>query len=512
MKRMPFLFAVLILSLFSAGYGFTADHDATLARSISLRECIEIALGNNINIAISQTEREKSEAGVQIEEAAFLPKFTWNLTVAQSIAPTNSVIDNNTTVDKRYLQSELVAADILPTGTILSLSLTNLRQETNSADALLSPQYLSGLTFSVEQPLLQNRGRKVTEAPLQIARAGALEKTGEWKTTVMDIVAEVRSTFLAYTFAENELDVRKKAVELAEQMIIHTDARIKGGAAAEIDLLPAASAAAARKEELIRAQASARSAEADLKNLLGMRSGADWEKRLLPIMTIEDISPTGPDDTYEEAIRRRPEIEVIKARKTQAEISEAAARNRTLPVLNLVASAGLAGLAGTPNPNPFIGGHMDYYTGRYSDSVDQMFSGKHYNWQIGIKTEIPWGMKREKAEWARSKAMLREQRLTEESVHLQIRNEVWKARVELESAIARINAARASTEAAGKNLEAEEKKLSVGRSTIVEVLRAQHDLSEARLAEVRANSDAHMAQTRLWRATGLILEKEGIEM
>ena len=120
-------------------------------------------------------------------------------------------------------------------------------------------------------------------------------------------------------------------------------------------------------------------------------------------------------------------------------------------------------------------------------------------------------MRREKAEWTRYKAALREQQLLEESVYLQIRKEVWKARGDLESAIARIAATRASTDAAQKKLEAEEKKLSVGRSTIVEVLRSQQDLSEAKLAEVRATSDAHMAQTALWRATGLILEKEGIE-
>jgi len=64
--------------------------------------------------------------------------------------------------------------------------------------------------------------------------------------------------------------------------------------------------------------------------------------------------------------------------------------------------------------------------------------------------------------------------------------------------------------AAEKKLEAEEKKLSVGRSTTVEVLRFQQDVSEAKLAEVRALTDAYDAQTRLWRAAGTILEKEGI--
>ncbi len=486
--------------------------DNVLSHMMTMRQCVEMALRNNIDIAVSQAEKEIGELGVPTEEAAFLPKFTWDLKSAQNIAPTNSAVDNRVRVDQRYLQSNFGISETLPTGTMLALSFENLRQETNSAEALLSPEYVTGLTLSIEQPLLKNRGRDVAEAPLRIAKAGAWEITEEWKAKVLDIVADVRAAFLAYVSAVNEEEVRKTAVELAERLVLHIDARIKGGAAAEMDRLPAISAAAARKEELLRAEAAARSAEAELKNILGMRSDKEWEERLIPVAPVDDVSPPGPAETFEEAIRRRPEIAVLRARKAQAEIREVAARNQTLPSLDLVASAGLSGLAGTSNPNPLIAGSADYYTGDYGDGIDRLFSGKYYNWQVGVKTEIPWGMRREKAEWARTKAALREQRLLEESVYLRIRKEVWQARVELESAIARIAATRASTAAAEKKLEAEEKKLSVGRSTIVEVLRFQQDLSEAKLAEVRARSDAYVAQTRLWRATGLILEKDGIEL
>jgi hypothetical protein len=47
----------------------------------------------------------------------------------------------------------------------------------------------------------------------------------------------------------------------------------------------------------------------------------------------------------------------------------------------------------------------------------------------------------------------------------------------------------------------------------VEVLRFQQDLSEAKLAEGQGRGPiAYVAQTRLWRATGMILEKDGIEL
>jgi len=49
--------------------------DSPPVRSITAGECVEAALRNNIDIAVSWTEREIAEQRVPIEEAAFLPRF-----------------------------------------------------------------------------------------------------------------------------------------------------------------------------------------------------------------------------------------------------------------------------------------------------------------------------------------------------------------------------------------------------------------------------------------------------
>ncbi len=510
MKRTLFLVVLLALQAYSPPSLLAQGN--TPVRMITLRECVETALRNNIDIAVSKAEKEYGALGVPIEEAAFLPAFSGESNATQSVSPSGSVLDNSASVDQRSLKFNLGVTELLSTGTSLSLIQANQRQETSSAVSLLSPQYVTGLTLSAKQPLLKNRGKEVTEAPLRIAHAGAEEKTEEWKTKVMDIVSTVRTTFLSLVAAVREVEVRRTAVELAERVVVHTDARIQAGAAASMDLLPAESAVATRRDELLRAEAAARSAEVELKSLLGIRSSRDWEERFVPVPLQEDIPPPGNKENFEEAIRRRPEVAAMNARRTQAEIQEVATRNRTLPALDLTVSAGIAGLSGTPNPNPLFGGNAEAFSGSYRDSVDRMFSGRYYNWLVGLKTELPWGFQREKAEWARAKVALRQQRLSEDAVFLRIRVEVEKGRLDLESALARIAASRAATAAAGKKLEAEEKKLSLGRSTTVEVLRFQQDVSEARLAEVRAQTDAYNAQTRLWRAVGTILEREGIEL
>jgi outer membrane protein TolC len=479
-------------------------------RTISVRECVEIALKNNIDIAVAKAEKEIGEAGVPIEEAAFLPKFTGDLSASRSIAPSGSALDGSLSLDQEVYKFNLGVKDLLPTGTALSLDFANQRQESSTSIALLSPQYNSGLTLSAQQPLLKNRGRTVTEAPLKIARAGAAAKTEDWKAKVMDIVAAARSAFFSFTSALQEVEVRKSALELADRLLVYTDARIESGSAAPLDKLPAEAVVASRKEELIRAEAAAQGAEDDLKTILGLRSPGEWDARLIPVTVQEEISLPTIEETVDEAMRRRPEAVAQSERRKQAEIQEAVGRNRTLPSLDLTVSGGLSGLSGTPNPNPLFPAPVSAFTGGYGESLDQMFSGKYYNWFVGLKTELPWRFDREKAEWARSRSALGQQRLLEEGLSLKIRSEVRKARRDLESALLRIAAARASAAAAAKKLEAEEEKLSLGRSTTIEVLRFQQDKSEALLSEVRAMADARLAQIRLRRAVGTILEREGI--
>jgi outer membrane protein TolC len=100
--------------------------------------------------------------------------------------------------------------------------------------------------------------------------------------------------------------------------------------------------------------------------------------------------------------------------------------------------------------------------------------------------------------------------LREESLHANIRAEVRKARRDLGSSLARVDAAAASVAASRGKLEAEERKFALGASTTTQVLEFQQDYAEALLAELTARTDAHVSQTRLWRAVGTILEKEGV--
>ncbi len=507
MRANTAIFLVFVAAVLSARLAPAASP----AREITLRECVEAALRNNVDIAVSRGEREIGALGVPIEEAAFLPKLTGELSYTRDHMASNSAITGTLAVDQELYKANVGATDLLRTGTLLSFSFQNQRQVTDSFIAIRSPEYATALSLSAQQPLLKNRGRRITEAPLVIARAGAVERSEAWQARVMDIVASVRIAYLGLYAGDREVEVRRSAVALAERLLDQIDARIDTGAAAPMDRLPAEAAVAARKEELLRAEAAALNAQDDLKRILGARSETEWEERLVAAPVEGTLPPPGADETVEEALRRRPEVRAQAARSTQADLQELVARSRTRPSLDLSLSGGVTGLAGTPQSSPFLPpGTTIPFAGNYADSLREMVSGRYYNWFVGMKTEIPWRLEREKAEWARARTNVDIQRLTADGIATSVRTDVHKGRRDLESALARIDAARVSSDAAKKKLDAEETKLAVGRSTVPQVLQFQQDYSEALLAEVRARADAQAAQTRLWRAVGSILDKEGI--
>ena len=78
--------------------------------------------------------------------------------------------------------------------------------------------------------------------------------------------------------------------------------------------------------------------------------------------------------------------------------------------------------------------------------------------------------------------------------------------------VERVNATKKARELAQRRLEVEEKKYSVGRSTSLEILRAQEDLATAEGNEAKAIIDYEISLGKLEKAKGTILDSYDIKL
>jgi outer membrane protein len=89
---------------------------------------------------------------------------------------------------------------------------------------------------------------------------------------------------------------------------------------------------------------------------------------------------------------------------------------------------------------------------------------------------------------------------------------VRNAALTLETAAARIEAAKAGREAAETQLRAEQERYGVGLSTNFFVLTRQNELAQAALTETAALTDYRRALTDFARSTGVLLDERHIEI
>ncbi|MDO8136834.1 MAG: TolC family protein, partial [Candidatus Brocadiales bacterium] len=131
---------------------------------------------------------------------------------------------------------------------------------------------------------------------------------------------------------------------------------------------------------------------------------------------------------------------------------------------------------------------------------------------VKLSLEVPIGLRAERANLARARLEKRQAELniskTEQDILVQVRAAVRKVHTDTE----RIKATQKTRQLAQERLDAEEKKFAVGRSTNLEVLRAQESLSTAEGNENKAITDYQISQGQLEAVMGTILERYGMIM
>ena len=229
----------------------------------------------------------------------------------------------------------------------------------------------------------------------------------------------------------------------------------------------------------------------------------------LKVPATEQIQPL--QDLVDTALRNRPELEQMRLNIDNAKISLAGDRSQLLPTLDIIGYGRNNGLSGAPNSlqspgSEFIVSPYPGFIGDYSSMLGQIFRRNYPDYGIGFQLTVPFRNRSAQADMIRDELTLRQTQLQQRRLLNQVRVDVQNALIGIQQARAQHEAARKARVLQEQTLDAEQKKYTLGASTIFFVIQAQRDLSQAQADEVVALSVYNRAKVQLDLATGMTLQ------
>lgn len=466
---------------------------------INLRNAVEQALSNNLNMQLRREDVNSAEGATLAAEGIFDILIEGEASV-QSEELTPIAIGSAEREDISQWSAE--ASKLFTTGTSLVLGWNNSRYKsdggslifpgfntgTESFDTdtfLINPSYNTGLTLGLRQPLLRGFGQDIQTAALRSTQKQLEAAAYQVNNEAANLAAEVKIAYWNLVFAWQDIEVQKLALTLAQKLLDETKAKINAGRLAEVEIYQPQSEVARREEQLISAERAIGTAEDELKLLL---NSDRWPTTFQPT----DLPATEPVQLdlaaiENNALKSRPDIKAADLLAEAAKLDTKRAKDDILPDLALIGGVGLAGTSDT-----------------YGDSIENSLRDPDNLWQVGVSFSMPLQNRIAQGNYRQAKAGYNRAITNAELLRQQIRRAVRTTVRDVQLAIKALEATQKTSLAMLKSLEAEQAKFASGRSTTLDVLTAQEAYSQALSQQNRTKINYASTLAELDRIQGLI--------
>ncbi len=509
MKKL--LFFLLLLIMLSGMFSHAAE-----VRTISLQECLAIALKNNIALGIQVVQFQRQEGLFSQAKEKFLPALTLELGKARTNSPSYSWIEAEGAVsaESREISGQITQA--LWLGGTFTLGIGTSQYESNERYLTINPRYEGAVSFKLMQPLLRDMGNRISRKDILIARNNRTISANELKSALLETVYRVEELYWNLVFAERNLEARRQALKLTEDLLARNRKMAELGVIAEIEILSAEAETASRRTEILEAQALLDNSRDELVSTINLGAESEWTGVVVrpgDDPCCEERTPD-PQEALRQALAGRPDYLNAGITLESKSLELGYAKNQMLPALNLNAQYWSPGLSGTQivyrDNNPFTGEVIGIIPGAVADAFANALEFGYKNWALYLSLDIPLSSVFSRGAYAAARMGRREAQLRRLELERQIGLELSTIVRSVSSGFQRIQAARTARELAAKKLAAEEKRQAAGLSTSYTVLQYQRDYTLAVSTELRATCDYSLALARLEKAKGTGLEARQI--
>jgi outer membrane protein len=462
---------------------------------LTIHDCIELALENNLEIAVERLNPKLDLAQIKTLRGDFDPAIVLNPSYSENTTSLDAqsavAAGGRLTSQSRVTSLGAGIEGKVPTGTTYHLGLQNddRRNTFNS----FNDQFTGYWGIDATQPLLKGFGTDTQLSRIRIARKQKDISVEGLNLKVMDIVTRTRISYYELYGAIQKQKLVLESLDFAAKLLENNRKRVEIGVSAPIEVTLAETGVAQREVNVISASQQVTEKMNELRTLISRDVSKFREKSLWPAETLSDapLLDQELDDLYTASIGARPEYRQAKTVIDQKNLQIKYAQNQRYPQVDLKGTYGFNDLSS-----------------RFGDS----FGTEDNRWFAGFVVRIPLPDQIGQGNLESSK-LLKEQALLQlKQVEQKIFVEVDNAFEKAQSDFKRLQATRVATKYAKESLAQESMKFKTGTADSDDLLDKQNRVTDAQANEIDALVEYNVSLSQLEKAKGSTLEGNRIEV
>jgi outer membrane protein len=434
---------------------------------LKLKDAVALALQNNRQLKNAYLERIIQRKDLEVAEDKFEPDFTPQIRVS-----VNRDRLGSTSTNTGELELTARVSVLFPTGGQLESGWTGAGRLQSASDSLSQ-----NLSVNFKQPLLRGFGTEINNASIDIARLQENANILQLKSTLIDRITDTVITYRSLLQAQEGLKIQQLALESAKGQLEITQAFIDAGRLARIDLIPNQTAVANREVALLAAQNQLKEAQSRLLQILDI--DRDLELIASETPTIKESPLLAPEELIQLALANNPRYLNSSINIQLAQFNLLLAEDRRRWDLNL-------DLNYTNNLNSISDSGADFKTAL---NLTREFGNLNLD---GDVTRSGVRLQQVQNDLVEAK----------EDLEIQIQNRIREVNFRLTE----VQQAKLATQLSQQQLQNEQEKLRLGRGNIIDIVRFENDLVNARDRELNAVIAYLNALTNLEQTVGTTLE------
>jgi outer membrane protein len=388
----------------------------------------------------------------------------------------------------------------------------------NSSFFSLNPYNTGDVDLQITQNLLQGFGSAVNGRNIRVQRNNVKVSDLQFKQQVITTVTAALNLYWDLVAFGEDLRARQQEVSTAQQLLDDNKRQVQIGALAEIEITRAEAQLYTSQQDLVVSQTNLQQQEIILKNALcrnGISAAGLDNIHIVPLDKIE--VPASDEnrpvqDLINAALANRGEIAQAKINIESNEMNLVGIKNSLKPTLQAFAELTNNGLSGELTALGALQPGVAYLAGGGGTLLAEIARRNFPNYSAGLSLNIPLRNRAAQSDYATSQLELRQNQLNLRKNMNQVVVDVQNAVIGLQQARVRYDSASKSRQLQQETVAADQRRYSLGATTVFQVIQDQRDLASSQSSETQAMANYTHARISLDQALGNTLEVNNISL